>query len=151
MNVNPIPEGMNMLIPHLVVKDATKAIEFYQQAFHAEVCNRMMTPDGKKIMHASLKIAGQDLFLCDEMKDNKAPGKTTPVTLHLYVGNADKVFNRAVELGAKELMPLENTFWGDRYGQFKDPFGHVWAIATKVEDVTPAEMLERSKELAGKK
>lgn len=152
MNVNPIPEGMNMLIPHLVVKNATKAIEFYQQAFAAEVTHRMMTPDGKKVMHAGLKIAGQDLFLCDEMKGNKAPNKNqSSVTLHLYVGDADMVFNRALKLGAKELMPLQNTFWGDRYGQLKDPFGHQWAIAAKVEEVTPEEMLQRSQQMMGKK
>ena len=148
MQIPPIPEGMNCLIPHLVVKNAKKAIEFYKEAFKAEEMHCMEMPNGK-VMHAALRIAGQVLFLADEMKSGpKAPRKTktSPLMLHLYVGDADMVFKRALELGAKEMMPVSDTFWGERYGQLQDPFGHHWSISTQVEMVTPEQMAERAKE-----
>lgn len=148
MNVKPIPEGMNMITPHLVVKNGDKAIEFYKRAFMAQEMHRMTMPGSKKIMHACIQIAGQNIFLCDEMKGAKAPKNGgSGMHLHLYVGDADKVFYRAIEHGAKQMMPLENTFWGDRYGMIVDPFGHTWAIATHVEDVTPEEMKRRGEKM----
>ena len=149
MQIPPIPEGMNCLIPHLVVKNAKKAMEFYTNAFAAEVLNMMETPDGK-VMHASLRIAGQVMFLCDEMKKGpKAPrkSKNAALTLHLYVGDADMVFERALKLGASETMGLSDTFWGERYGRLVDPFGHHWSISTQIEMLTPAQMAERAKEM----
>lgn len=149
MQIPPIPEGKNCLIPHLVVKDGDKALSFYKEAFKAEEMHCMKAPNGK-IMHAALRISGQVLYVCDEMKNGpKAPrkaNKTSPMMLHLYVGDADLVFERALELGAKEVMPLSDTFWGERYGQIQDPSGHFWSISTQIEMLTAEQMGERAKE-----
>jgi PhnB protein len=144
--VKAIPEGHHTITPHLIVRDASRAIEFYKQAFGAEEQVRMPGPGGK-IMHASLKIGGSVLFLCDEFLEwgVRSPESLggAGVSLHLYVENADQAFNRAVSAGAQVKMPLENMFWGDRYGKVTDPFGHEWAIATHIEDLTPEEIGKR--------
>jgi PhnB protein len=147
---NPIPQGMHTVTPHLVVKGAAKALDFYKQAFGAKEKSRAPMPDGR-IMHADIAIGDSHVFLADEFPEysgDRAPveGKS-PVTLHLYVPDADTAFNQAVSAGAKVRMPLENAFWGDRYGQVVDPFGHIWAIATHVEDLTPEEMMRRAEAL----
>ncbi len=145
-NVKPIPEGMHTLTPHLVIRGAAKAIEFYQKAFGAQDRGVHKTPDGM-VMHAELKIGDSIVMLADEFPGApcQAPqtvGSTTTV-LHLYVEDVDSWFNRAASAGASVVMPVMDCFWGDRYGQLKDPFGHMWAIATHKEDVAPAELERR--------
>jgi uncharacterized glyoxalase superfamily protein PhnB len=145
----PIPEGFNTLTPHLVVKGASKAIDFYNKAFGAEEIRRVSGPDGKSIMHAELKIGNSRLMLVDEFPEMNARGPEsiggTPVTIHMFVEDADAVFNRAVDAGALVRMPLADMFWGDRYGVLADPFGHLWSIATHKEDLTPEEIGKRMK------
>jgi PhnB protein len=146
--VKPIPEGSHALTPHLVVKGASQAIEFYKKAFGAEEIMRMPGPDGKSIIHAQLKIGDSQLFLVDEFPEMGGLGPLsiggTPVTIHLFVEDVDTVFNRAVAAGAQVNMPLENAFWGDRYGRITDPFGHSWSLATHKEDLTPEEISKRA-------
>ena len=137
------------LTPHIVCHCAAKAIEFYKQAFGAEERMRIDTPEGK-IMHAAISIDGAMLMLVDEMKDMGAldPNSLggTPVTLHLNVANADAAIQRAANAGATVTMPADNTFWGDRYGQVKDPWGHCWSIAHPLgEPMTETELKEAAK------
>jgi len=141
--VKAIPEGFNSISAHLVVRDCAKAIEFYKKAFGAEEICQMPMPDGK-IMHAELKFGNSTLMMCEEMPEM---GATSPqalngsaVTVHLYVEDADKVYDRAVEAGATATMPLMDAFWGDRYGKLTDPFGHHWGISTHKKDMTPEEI-----------
>jgi uncharacterized glyoxalase superfamily protein PhnB len=149
----PIPDGMNTVTPHLVCKDATRAIEFYKKAFGAEEQVRLTTPDGKKLLHACLRIGNSAVMLADEFPDWGSLGpetlKGTPVIIHLYVNDADKVFGQAIKAGATVKMPLEDMFWGDRYGQLCDPFGHIWSVATHVRDVSLEEMKEAAKTACG--
>lgn len=146
-----IPEGLHTLTPHLCVKGAAQAIEFYKKAFGATEKARFPGPNGL-IMHASIKIGDSHFFLADEFPQAgegcESPTKLggTTFTLNLYVEDCDKLFNQAVSAGAKVTMPVQDQFWGDRYGAVKDPFGHVWAIATHKEDLTPKEMEERSRQ-----
>jgi PhnB protein len=150
--VKPIPEGYHALTPHIVVRGAAEAIEFYKKAFGAVELRRSAMPDGKTLMHADLKIGDSHLLLVDEMPGMSgchAPreGGGTSVTLHLFVEDVDAVFNRAVAAGAKVTMPVADMFWGDRYGKLVDPFGHDWSIATHKEDLTPEEMKKRGEAL----
>ncbi len=142
-----IPDGYYTVTPHLVLKDADKALEFYKKAFGAEEVFRMPGPDGKTIMHAEIRIGNSHVMLNDEMPDYGALGPQsvggTPVTLHLYVNDVDATFKRAIEAGAKEEMPVADMFWGDRYGKLIDPFGHKWSVATHKEDVSPEECARR--------
>ena len=141
--VNPIPEGHHTITPHLIVKDGNRAIEFYKQAFGAEVIGCHMADSEGKIMHAELKVGNSMFYLCDEFEGHAISPLTlggSPVTLHLYVENVDEFFNRAVEAGATVRMPVEDQFWGDRYGQFADPFGHTWSVATHIKDLTHQEV-----------
>lgn len=145
---HPIPAGYHAITPHLVIKGASEAIEFYKRAFAAQEICRMPSPgpDGQvKLMHAELQIGDSRLFLADEFPNRGVlgPSGRSPVTIHLYVTDADAAFKRAVEAGAKVGMPLANMFWGDRYGQLVDPFGHHWSIAEHLEDLTPEQMKER--------
>ena len=153
--VKPIPDGMNTVTPHLVCKDAAKAIEFYKKAFGAEERFRLDTPDKKKILHASLSIGGSAIMLADEFPDWGSVGpetlKGTPVVIHLYVEDADSVFDQAVRAGATVTMPLQDMFWGDRYGQLRDPFGHSWSVATHVRDVSLEEMEQAAKAMGGQR
>jgi len=141
--VKAIPEGMHSVTPHLICAGAAKAIDFYKKAFGAEEGGRMPGPDGK-LMHAMIRIGGSPVMLVDEMPEWGALGpkalKGSPVTIHLYVENADAVFERAIKAGAKAVMPIADQFWGDRYGKLEDPFGHHWSVATHVRDVSPEEM-----------
>jgi len=148
--VKAVQEGMHTITPHLVVRGATKAIEFYQKAFGAEIKGVHKTPDGK-VMHAELKVGDSMVMVADEfpgMGTCASPQKLggTSVTLNLYSDNVDRLFGQAVDAGATVLMPLANQFWGDRYGQVKDPFGHLWALGQHVEDVSPDEMERRARE-----
>ena len=121
------------LIPHLVVKDAVKAVEFYKAALGAEELLRMPAPDGR-LMHASLKVGDAHMHLCDDFPEycggvSRAPRGPSPVTLHLCVASADDAIARAAAAGATVTMPAADMFWGDRYGQIVDPFGHTWSFS----------------------
>ncbi|MCH7721645.1 MAG: VOC family protein [Planctomycetes bacterium] len=142
----PIPEGFHSVNSHIVVQNAAEAIEFYKKAFGAEEIMRMPGPDGKSVMHAELKIGDSIVMICDEFPDMGAhsPKKIggTPVTLHMYVNDADAVYDRAVKAGATATMPPQDMFWGDRYGKLTDPYGHNWSIATHMKDLTPEQIQE---------
>jgi PhnB protein len=151
-NVQPIPDGYPQVTPYLCVDGAGDAIDFYSKVFGATERMRMPSPGGK-IGHAELMIGDAVIMLADEhpeigFRSPKAIGGT-PVTIHVYVEDVDRVFERAVEAGATETRPLENQFYGDRIGQFEDPFGHRWSVATHVEDVPPDEMTKRAAEAMG--
>jgi PhnB protein len=149
-NVKPIPDGMHSLTPHLVCANAAQAIDWYVKALGAVEQGRMHGPDGK-IMHASVLIGDSPLFLVDEMPQWGSLGpkslKGSPVTIHLYVEDVDATVAKAVAAGAKVTMPVADMFWGDRYGQLEDPFGHKWSVATHKRDLTPAEMERGMKEM----
>lgn len=152
--INAVPKGLHTITPHLVVRDGAKAIEFYRKAFGAEPVGVHYTPD-KKVMHAELQIGNSILFLADEfpgMGNCTSPETLggTSITLNIYTENVDQLFSRAVSAGATVLMPLTNQFWGDRYGQVKDPFGHTWSLGQHVEDVTPEELDRRAREAMAK-
>jgi PhnB protein len=139
----PIPPGFATLTPHLIVTDGVAAIEFYKQAFGAQERMRMMCPDGKTLMHAQLLIGNSMVMLGGEFPpENLSPknrGGTT-VFIHLYTEDADAAFARAVKAGCTARMPLTDMFWGDRFGQVVDPFGHGWSIATHKQDLSPDQM-----------
>ncbi len=148
--VNPIPEGYHTVTPHLIVQGAGDAIEFYKRALGAEELFRMPGPGGA-IMHAELQVGSSRIMLCDEfpgMEYNKSPASLngSAVTLSLYVEDADAAFNRAVEAGATATMPPMDAFWGDRYGKFRDPFGHEWAVMQHIKDLTPEEIQKGAEE-----
>ena len=153
MSVKPIPEGFHTLSPHVVVNDGNKAIEFYKNAFGAEETVRMPGPDGKSVMHAELKIGSSVFMLAEEFPGMGPKSAATlggsPVILHLYVDDVDALFDRAVKAGAAATMPVMDAFWGDRYGQLTDPFGHVWSIATHKEDLTDEEVGKRAEKFFG--
>jgi len=147
-HIKAIPEGMHTITPHLVVKGASQAIEFYKKAFGAQEVVRMTWPDGKSIMHAHIRIGDSPLFLMDEVPEMGARGPQiggkSPVTIHLYLEDVDSTYDAALAAGAQPLMPLADMFWGDRYGKLIDPFGHEWSLATHKEDLTPEEMGKRA-------
>ena len=149
--VKPVPEGYPTLTPYLIIRNAAAAIEFYQVAFGAAERMRMDAPGGA-IGHAELLIGGSLLMLADEMPEMGYSGPEavggTPVSLMLYVGDVDAVVERAVAAGATLSRPVADQFYGDRSGTIIDPFGHVWTIATHVEDVPPDEMRRRAAALA---
>jgi PhnB protein len=148
--VKPVPDGMPAITPHLICAGAAEAIEFYKKAFGATETGRLPGASGR-LMHASVTMFGSPVFLVDEMPEYGSHGplalKGSPVTIHLSVENADAVFERVVKAGASVVMPLQDTFWGARYGIVADPFGHRWSIATQIRDVTPAEMQEAMKKM----
>jgi PhnB protein len=145
--VEEIPKGFHTATPYLTVKDGPGAIDFYKRAFGAEELFRMDVPGGK-IGHAEIKIGGSIIMLSDEMPQGccRSPESLggTAVNIFLYVKDVDKVFQQAVEAGARISMPLSDMFWGDRYGQVTDPFGHSWSLATHKEDVHPEELRKRA-------
>lgn len=145
----PIPDGMRSVTPHLVCAGAAAAIAYYQQAFGAVEAFRLPGPDGK-LMHACVLIGDSQVFLVDEYPEMGAvgPGRLggSPVTLHHQVADVDAVLARAVAAGGTLVMPAQDMFWGDRYGQVKDPFGHVWAVATHKVNLTPEQILQASRE-----
>lgn len=151
-NVKPIPDGYPQVTPYLYIDGAAGAIEFYSKVFGAKERMRMPAPGGK-IGHAEIQIGDSVIMLADEypemdVRSPKAVGGT-PVTMSVYVEDVDSVFERAVKEGAKALRPVEDQFYGDRSGQFEDPFGHRWSVATHVEDVPPDEMAKRAAEAMG--
>ncbi|MCS3504771.1 VOC family protein [Achromobacter sp. AGC78] len=139
----PIPAGMHTLTAHIICEGAADAIAFYKKAFNAEELARLPGPNGK-IMHAAVRIGDSVLMLMDDFAEWGSLGpkalKGTPVTLHLYVNDVDAAMKQAVDAGATLAMPAEDMFWGDRYGQVVDPFGHRWSIATHKFDYTPEEI-----------
>ena len=135
--VQSVPKGYHTLTPHIVVRGGSAAIEFYKRAFGASELSRTTAGPGGPILHADLRIGDSTLMLNDPM-DQQAP-----VTLHLYVNDADATFAAAAAAGAKAVMPLANMPWGDRYGIVVDPYGHAWAVAQHVEDVAPEELQKR--------
>ena len=152
-STQPIPPGQENLIPHLVCSPCAEAIEFYKKAFGAEEIRRIPAPDGERIMHAAIRIGTSTLFLVDDFPEfcggksaTATALKGTPVTIHRYVENCDAAIKRAQDAGASVLMPANDMFWGDRYGVVTDPFGHKWAFATHLQDLTPDEMKAAMKE-----
>lgn len=149
---NP-PAGYHTITPSLVVRDADKAIDFYVEAFGAQEVTRMRGPDGR-VMHAELKFGDSHVMLGEENEEwgSKSPLSTNgnPGSLHMYVPDVDAAFARALKAGATVRMPVEDAFWGDRYGKVTDPFGHEWGIATRVKDMTNEEMERAGKEWMAK-
>jgi uncharacterized glyoxalase superfamily protein PhnB len=147
--VNYIPEGTHTVTPHLVIRGAAKAIDFYTRAFGAREHYRMPMPDGG-VAHAELQIGDSLIYLADESPQGagRAPRSATSssVVIHLYVEDADASIQRAAGAGATVTMPAMDMFWGDRFGQVRDPFGHLWSIATHKEDLTPEEMGKKGAE-----
>ena len=145
----PIPDGYPQVIPYLIVDGAGAAIDFYNSVLGATERMRMPGPEGR-VGHAELELGDSVIMLADEFPDMGARGPKavggTPVSVLVYVEDVDAVFNRALQAGAKELRPLEDRFYGDRTGEFEDPFGHRWSVATHVEDVPPDEMEKRAAE-----
>ena len=150
--VKAVPEGYHTLTPYLSIKGASDAIAFYKKAFGAEELVRMPMPDGT-VAHAELQIGDSRIMLADENPSMGAGHSSaatigaSPVSLYLYLPDVDRVIERATTAGAKVLRPAENQFYGDRSGFIQDPFGHLWGIATHVEDVSPEEMKERLKKV----
>lgn len=144
---SPIPSGVPQVVPYLTVANAEQAIQWYQNAFGAEVMQKMPGPDGNGVMHCDLKIGNARLYLADPFgPDPKTPRDLggTAVMLHFWTEDCDATWKKATAAGATVVMPLEDMFWGDRYGQLQDPFGHVWAISSQKESLTPAEMQDRA-------
>jgi uncharacterized glyoxalase superfamily protein PhnB len=139
---------MHSVTPHLVCDGAAAAIEFYKQAFGATEVARLPGPDGR-LMHAQITIGDSAVMLVDENPQCGMHGpkslKGTPVTIHLYVEDADALLGRATAAGAKVIMPLADMFWGDRYGVIEDPCGHRWSVATRQRDVSPDELSQAMK------
>ncbi len=152
--VDPVPKGYHTITPGLTVKDAKGAMEFYKKAFGAEEKDVCFGPDGKSIMHAELKIGDSMIMLNDEFPQMGCLGPKsiggTPVSLFLYVDNVDSWFERATKAGATVTMPVSDMFWGDRFGQLEDPYGHKWGIATHIADLTKEEMEKGQKEWEAK-
>jgi PhnB protein len=148
MPPQPIPEGYHTVTPYLAVEDAAEAIEYYKKAFGAKERVRMDAPGGK-IGHAELEIGDSLVMLSDPFPQatTKPPKQLggTSASVFLYVEDVDSVVQDAIDAGATITMPIENQFWGDRFGSITDPFGHLWSIATHVEDVPPDEIAERAK------
>ena len=153
MAVKRVPDGFHRVTAHLTVRDAAKMIEFYKKAFGAIALNRAPGPDGKSILHAAIKIGDSIVFLNDEFPDMgalaPAANKPSPVTLHLYVEDADKQWQQALAAGAEVVMPIADMFWGDRYGIVRDPSGHQWSIAHHAQDLTPQQMQENMMKACG--
>lgn len=144
-NVKAIPEGMHSVTPHLVCEGASDAIGFYKSAFGAVELSRIPGPGGK-LMHAALRIGDSTIMLADDCPEWGSRGpkalKGSPVTLHLYVPDVDAAFAQAVAAGATVKMPVADMFWGDRYGQVSDPFGHNWSLATHIRDLSPEQIMQ---------
>ena len=152
--VKPIPQDMHVVTPHLVCAGAAEALEFYKKAFGAKEEVRLPGPGGK-LMHAMIRVNGAAIMLADEMPEWGSLGpkslKGSPVTIHLYVDDADAFVARAEKAGAKVTMPVAEQFWGDRYGKLEDPFGHHWSVATHVRDVSREDMQKAMEKMSAQK
>ena len=153
--VKPIPQGYHTVTPFISLENAAKAIEFYKKAFGAKLIESHQMEG--KIMHAVIQIGDSFLMLADEFPESGcgmvSPSKLNHVTasIHLYVEDADAIFNQAIENGATVNMPISDVFWGDRYGQVKDPFGHIWSIATHKQDLSPQQVEDAAQEFMSQK
>lgn len=147
----PIPKGFTAVTPYLAIEGAGRAIEFYKRAFGAEEVTRLPGPDGN-VMHAEIRIGGAIVMLGEACPERGHSGAKalggSPVSIMLYVDDADATAARAGNAGAKITQPVADMFWGDRYGTLEDPFGHKWAVATHVRDVSEAEMAEAMRKMA---
>lgn len=141
-NVQPIPAGFTSVTPHLTIDGAAAAIDFYTRAFGATELDRFAGPDGK-VMHAGIRIGNAIVMLNDPMPGQPKAQGPSPVTIHLYVDDADATYASATSAGAHPVMPLADMPWGDRYGIVADPFGLAWAIATRKENVSNEELMRR--------
>lgn len=145
-----MPEATT-LIPYITCKNATEAVEFYKKAFAAEEIGIFALPDGR-VMHANINIGGASVFISDEFPEHDSLGPLarggTSVSLHLNVPDCDVVFSRAVEAGCEVRMPLQDMFWGDRYGSLVDPYGHSWSVATTIRQVSPDELRQAMASMA---
>jgi PhnB protein len=150
--VKPVPEGYHTTTPYLVARDAARAIDFYRKAFGATELMRMPGPDGR-IMHAEMRIGDSVIMLADESPERGAISPQSlggaGMSIFLYVDDVDTVFKQALAAGAKELVSLADMFWGDRWGQVEDPFGHRWQLATHKEDLSPEEIGRRAAAAVG--
>jgi uncharacterized glyoxalase superfamily protein PhnB len=150
--VSPIPQGMHTITPNLVLRDCTKAIEFYKRALGAQELSRMVAPDGKSIWHAELRVGDSHIFMNDELPGMSRAAPTAdapaPITMWLYVQDCDAAFERAVTAGGKATMPPADMFWGDRCASISDPFGYSWSFATHQKDMTDEELRRASEEFA---
>ena len=154
--VNPIPEGQDRFIPHLVIDGAAEAMEFYKKAFGAVEVARTPAPDGKRLMHAAMKVGDSIFYLSDDFPEYRGGKKAnpnalgaSPVTIHLYLEDCDAMFKQAEAAGAIIVFPPQDQFWGDRYGMLKDPYGHNWSFATHIADPTPEEMAAAAEKMFG--
>lgn len=145
--VKPIPEGFHTVTPYLNLNNAAEAIKFYKDAFGAKEVEMNYGPEGK-IMHSVIKI-GDSLIMISDIFPEYSCGISDPHSLkgttamfHIYVEDVDSAFNKAIKAGGKVKMPVEDMFWGERYGQLEDPFGHLWSISTHIADVSPEEISE---------
>ncbi|HEX2454920.1 MAG TPA: VOC family protein [Vicinamibacterales bacterium] len=148
---SPVPEDFHTITPQLAVNGVGDAIAWYTKALGANELLRNVAPDGVRIMHAELLLGDSRFFVVDEFAESMMAPSTlggTTITLHLYVRDVDTLFDRAVAAGATVLMPVADQFWGDRYGILKDPFGHRWSIASRIEDLSPTRLQERAAEWA---
>jgi PhnB protein len=147
MPVNPVPEGYHSVTPYLIINDAARAIDFYKKVFGATEVMRMADPNGK-VGHAEIQIGNSKIMLADEHPEmgHRSPQSLggSPVGLHLYLKDVDGTVEKALAAGAKLERPVKDQFYGDRSGQIKDPFGHVWNVSTHKEDVSPEEMEKRA-------
>ena len=154
MTVKPIPQGYRSVTPYLAVRQAADAIEFYRRAFGAKERMRLAAPEGK-IGHAELEIGDSVIMLADEFPDMDFRGPAslggTSVTLHLYVKDVDASFRKAIDAGARPVRAVKDQFYGDRTGTLRDPFGHVWHLATHKEDVSAEEIARRTKAMLEEK
>ena len=152
--VKPIPEGYHSVTPHLIIKGAREAIEFYKKAFGAEVVYTMDGPGGS-VMHGEITIGDSHVFVADEMPQMPGNGKSPSSlggftqSLMIYTEDTDAAYKRAVEAGGEETAAPEDMFWGDRYAKVTDPFGHQWQLATRIENPTPEQIRERVAKMFG--
>jgi PhnB protein len=149
--VNAIPEGYHSITPYIIVNDAANAIDFYKHAFGAIEIYRHHSPDGKSVINAELKIGDSIILLSDEFPLGKCRSPKSiggsAVTIHLYTEDIDRIFNQAISAGATVIMPVMDMFWGDRYGQLIDPYGHIWSIATHKQDISSEEIQRAGEEV----
>lgn len=143
ISTKSVPKGMHTLNPHIVCADCAQALEFYKEAFGADETARMAGENGK-IMHAAMTFGDSTLMLMDEVPEWNAKGPKliggTPVSIHMIVDDVDAVFAQAIAAGAKEIMPVADQFWGDRYGVLEDPFGHSWSLSTPGKPLSEEEI-----------
>ncbi|HJU75267.1 MAG TPA: VOC family protein [Gemmatimonadaceae bacterium] len=151
MSTSRVPEDFHTITPHLVVRGVARAIEWYTRAFGAHELLRTPAPDGEHIMHSELLLGDSRFFVVDEFPHSPTSPESlggSSVTLHLYVENVDELFDRAVDAGASPIFPVQDCFWGDRYGILIDPFGHRWSIASRLEDLSPQQQQQRARDYA---